>query len=84
MNVHVLFFASIREDLGCSKLLVVLQNPARISDLIRKLGREQGPNWLSVLGKESVKVAINKEIVNSDESLVDGDEIAFLPPVTGG
>ena len=84
MNVHVLFFASIREDLGCSKLLVVLQNSARISDLIKKLGREQGPNWLSVLGKESVKVAINKEIVNSDELLADGDEIAFLPPVTGG
>lgn len=33
---------------------------------------------------ENVLMAVNLEYVSADHPVVDGDEIAFFPPVTGG
>ena len=58
--------------------------PLRLSDLIEQLEEKKGKHWGKVLARESVKIAINQEIVINDELLSDGCEVAFLPPVTGG
>ena len=42
------------------------------------------PKLTSELHSPSILIAVNKIIVHWDEPLVAGDEVAFLPPVTGG
>ena len=41
------------------------------------------PKLASELHSPSLLLAVNKILVNWDEPLSDGDEVAFLPPVTG-
>ncbi|MDV2687648.1 MoaD/ThiS family protein, partial [Alkalihalophilus lindianensis] len=33
---------------------------------------------------ETIMTAINEEFVSNDEVIAEGDEIAFIPPVSGG
>ena len=82
--IKLVFFASLREALGCESLEVEFQEPLRLSEMIKQVEEKKGKHWGEVLAGESVKIAINKEIVVNDELLSDGCEVAFLPPVTGG
>jgi molybdopterin converting factor subunit 1 len=80
--LSILFFASIREQLGIDRLeLPLVRN---IETLIDVLSREHGVVWSEVLRAENVIVAVNQRIVGRGENLRDGDELAFYPPVTGG
>lgn len=76
------FFARIREQLGAGEL----QWPAAVSvnDLVADLARERGPVWAETLLAPQVIVAINQQVADRDSAVVDGDEVAFFPPVTGG
>ena len=82
--IKLIFFASLREELGCRSLEMEFSQPLRLSDLIEQLEEKKGKHWGKVLARESVKIAVNQEIVINDELLSDGCEVAFLPPVTGG
>ncbi|MBC10035.1 MAG: molybdopterin converting factor subunit 1 [Gammaproteobacteria bacterium] len=82
--IKLVFFASLREELGCGSLQVEFKEQLRLSDIIKQLEEKKGKHWGEVLGGEAVKIAINKEIALDDELLSDGCEVAFLPPVTGG
>jgi molybdopterin synthase sulfur carrier subunit len=83
--LKVLFFASVREQLGCAAL--ELQWPASgldLDGLQEQLGLERGERWREVLGQDNMVRAVNQTVVNGNHALHDGDEIAFFPPVTGG
>ncbi len=82
--IKLVFFASLREELGCESLEVEFKEPITLSEMIKQVEEKEGRRWGEVLAGESVKIAINKEIVVNDELLSDGCEVAFLPPVTGG
>ncbi|MCK5382317.1 MAG: MoaD/ThiS family protein, partial [Gammaproteobacteria bacterium] len=41
-------------------------------------------SWESALADTRLHIAVNQEIVKTDAAIVDGDEIAWFPPVTGG
>ena len=82
--IKLVFFASLREALGCESLELEIEEPLRLSEMIKQVEEKKGKHWGKVLAGESVKIAINKEIVVNDELLSDGCEVAFLPPVTGG
>lgn len=84
MNVQVLFFASLREAAGRGALNVQLAEPAGIEDLLRVLGEHLATEALTALRAENVRVARNQELARPPFELADGDEVAFLPPVTGG
>jgi molybdopterin synthase catalytic subunit/molybdopterin converting factor small subunit len=58
-----------------------LQVGGSVADLLREL-REEGSISESMLG--SVAIAINQEYASPDQTLHDGDEVAILPPVSGG
>lgn len=80
--LNVLFFASLREQLGTGRLTCsVAQN---IDALISALIVEHGALWESVLRAPNIIVAVNHEVVSLEHALRDGDEVAFFPPVTGG
>lgn len=42
------------------------------------------PELMAELLKPGVLIAVNQQFVDRDQNLVDSDQLAFLPPVTGG
>lgn len=84
MNVEVRFFASLRERVGTAQIRLDLPDPAGLDDLLGALGRRLPDADLGALTAENVRLAVNQTLVAPPLRLCDGDEIAFLPPVTGG
>ena len=83
--LDVLFFASIREQLGTSGLSLALDcEHTTITSLRKHLIDARGGSWGEVLCADNVVIAVNQEVVNDQYVLRDGDELAFFPPVTGG
>ena len=82
--IKLIFFASLREELGCESLEMEFKEPLKLSEMIKQVEEKKGRHWGKVLAGEAVNIAINKEIVVNDQLLSDGCEVAFLPPVTGG
>ena len=81
---RIVFFASIREELGIEQLDMDITDGIRLSQVIETLTQDRGGIWRSVLTAENVRFAVNQEMVNGDLQVSNGDEIAFFPPVTGG
>lgn len=81
MNVRVLYFAILRERLGLNEEGYELEEGARVSDLLALLERRHGD---VSEGVSSVRVAVNNEYVDSSRVLRDEDEVAIIPPVSGG
>ena len=85
INVKVLFFANLRELLGCSAIDIEVEANSSIYDLCEKI-KDNGKQWHSIFSdvKANVKIAVNQEITDLEHQLENGDEVAFFPPVTGG
>jgi molybdopterin synthase sulfur carrier subunit len=81
MHVRVRFFASLRERLGRSDLLCELPGGTTVADLWQSLCTKY--DGLTVMSA-SVSFAVNQAYVASDHRLSDGDEVACIPPVSGG
>lgn len=81
---ELVFFASIREALGCDRLSIDIKDGMLLSELIAVLAVDKGENWREALVAENVRVAVNQELVKGNPRVNAGDEIAFFPPVTGG
>ncbi len=85
MKVKVLFFASLREQLGTGA--VELEVPPAVATVAALRGhlRGLGSAYEVALGeKKALRMAVNQEMVQASAALKPGDEIAFFPPVTGG
>jgi molybdopterin synthase catalytic subunit len=76
VDVTVRLFAGLRELSGTASRQLALPTTARVSDVWPALG----------LGAEPAGVlyAVNKEYAERDRELADGDEVALIPPVSGG
>jgi molybdopterin converting factor subunit 1 len=81
MTIRTLFFAAYRDLVGCEEIDVVLPHPARVRDLLDAL-RARGGGW-SRLPPEPA-VAVNMEYATAERDLREGDEVALIPPVSGG
>lgn len=81
--IRVVFFAQLREQLGSAKLDVPAGQIHTLSDLKKHL-LSQHSSWESALTNTKLLTAVNHAYVKGDHALVDGDEVAFFPPVTGG
>jgi molybdopterin converting factor subunit 1 len=79
ISVRVRLFASYREAAGTARLEAPLAPGARVSDLVDALvARVPGLRTAPGL------IAVNHTYVAPDFELHDGDEAAFIPPVSGG
>jgi molybdopterin synthase sulfur carrier subunit len=77
--VTVRYFASLRERAGISS--ETLSTSARSAhDLYQELSRRYG----FALDQKHLKLAINRSYRAFESMIEDGDEIAFIPPVSGG
>ncbi len=85
MKLQLRYFASIRETLGLDQEAIELPMDIRTIDDLRAHLRLRGGIWSEVLGEGKVlRCALNHQMVNASTELVDGAEVAFFPPVTGG
>ena len=81
MRVHILVFGVLKDLIPESSASLELPDGARVRDLLdhqRKSFAERDTLW------RSLAVAVNREYVSVDHALRDGDEVALLPPVSGG
>jgi molybdopterin converting factor subunit 1 len=80
MRIRTLFFATYRDMAGIEDLELRLPPGSTAADLVRSLRTRPG---LERLPAEPA-LAVNQEYARLDTPLVDGDEVALLPPVAGG
>lgn len=78
MRVQVLLFALFREQAGQARLQLELPEGSTVADA-KALLEAQYPLQLT-----GGLAAINERLAQSSDPLKDGDELAFLPPVSGG
>jgi molybdopterin converting factor subunit 1 len=81
MVVKVLFFAALYERVGMRQVTMELPEGSTVAELQRTLA-ERFPQ-LATYGS-SLLFAVNAAYVPSNEPLRDGDEVALIPPVSGG
>ena len=80
MQIRARFFASYREAVGQRKLELEVARGTTVADLWQRLGQEF-PRLSAI---SPAAAAVNMEYVPFEAELRDGDEVAFLPPVSGG
>ena len=81
MQVRVKLFGAIRESVGEKEIAVDLPDGSSAAEL-RRLLASQHPVFEEF--GEKLAVSVNFEVAGADATLSDGDEVAFLPPVSGG
>ncbi|MDX1696352.1 MAG: molybdopterin converting factor subunit 1 [Ketobacteraceae bacterium] len=81
--IRVQFFASIRESIGTAGTSVEGEGIVSVADLVDHLCTVH-PHWEEALKTDKVLVALNQEMTTMSARVIDGDEVALFPPVTGG
>ena len=76
MVVNVLYFATLREQSGCSERLIHLPEGATVLDAVESSGFKDAAS--------SIMVAVNEAYVGLTQTLKDGDTVALIPPLGGG
>jgi molybdopterin synthase sulfur carrier subunit len=79
--VTVKFFAQLREIVGVESVQASAND---LAQLFVVLEQTLDSEVCAQLRANNVRVAVNQDIVSANTPLNDGDEVAFLPPVTGG
>ncbi len=82
-TVCIRFFASLREAVGREAVELALDEPS-IVGVRAKLAELLTNAQFEAIDVRGVQVCVNQTIVRGDTRLETGDEVAFLPPVTGG
>jgi molybdopterin synthase sulfur carrier subunit len=77
---RLLFFGRLREAIGTGALTEALPDHVRDTGTLRAW---LGADYPALLDS-SVRIAVNAELGPGDRAVADGDEIAFLPPMSGG
>ena len=76
MRVRVALFAGLRERAGCTELTLELPDGASVGDALARLSE--------LTEGVPVVLAVNREYAHDGDILQAGDEVALIPPVSGG
>jgi len=79
--VRVRFFARLREQSGTETEALQVQPGATLEDVYDVLRRKHPALETD---RKAVRGAINQELSDWSAVVADGDEVAFIPPVSGG
>jgi molybdopterin synthase catalytic subunit len=81
MKIELLFFAAARDLSGVTQATIELPDDADVAALVRQVVGEF--TTLAPVAA-SARFARNEEFVSRHTPLRDGDEVAWLPPMSGG
>jgi MoaD family protein len=81
-RVRVRLFASLRELAGTSYVEVDAADATDVAAVLVALSRRLGPRFDAIMASGSV--VVNEEPAGPERTLSPGDEVALLPPVSGG
>jgi len=79
ITVKVRCFSIVRQALGKSSFELQLAVPATTATLLEQI-HQMEPS----LKEYPIRMAVNREYVTDDRLLTEGDEVALIPPVSGG
>ena len=80
-KVKVLFYATLRDEMGARSLELELDDGATVRTLKDKLSQDRPGTKASI---ERALVAVNREYAPDDKALPESAEVALFPPVSGG
>lgn len=78
--ISILLFGITRDLTGQSAVTIAIDEGDRVSDLLHQL-HQQYPKLADV---RSLLIAVNGEYAEADQLISSKDEIALIPPVSGG
>ena len=81
--ITIKYFASLRDIAEKEEDSLDIENPITIdqlSDIISKTAPKMG----EIIREKKVMISVNQEMASADTIIHDGDEVAFLPPFSGG
>jgi molybdopterin converting factor subunit 1 len=81
VDLTIKLFGAVRERVGAKTLSMTLPERSTVAELRARLAAEHAV--FDEFG-DRLAVSVNFEIASGDAPLADGDEVAFLPPVSGG
>ena len=81
VKIRIKFFAKIKEDIGHSKITLCLETPEKVENIIKIISKDFG---IEILGRKNYMYAKNLEYCSMQTVLEDNDELAIIPPVSGG
>jgi len=76
MEIRIRLFAGLRERAGAPEVALELPDGALVSDALTEM--------YELIGDVPVVMAVNRDYADRDEPLRAGDELALIPPVSGG
>jgi molybdopterin synthase catalytic subunit len=82
MTVVVRLFAILRERAGRDSVDLELPEGATVADALAALAL--GPPLAETLARLPVRMAVNHEYASLDDPIAAGDELALIPPISGG
>jgi MoaE-MoaD fusion protein len=82
MTVTVRLFAILRERAGRDSIEMELDEGATVAEALDRLSER--PELGDLLERMPVRMAVNRDYADPDTSLAPGDELALVPPVSGG
>lgn len=85
MKITLRFFASVREQSGCSEEVVTLPPEVKTVGQVREWLVARGGVWAETFaGNSHLQMAYQHEMCEPSTKITEGSEVAFFPPVTGG
>ena len=81
--INVLYFASIKEKLGLESEAFPYRPGMTLGDLLADVA-EKHPAMKALTASKKFLYAVNQEVSATLSPLADGDEVAILPPLSGG
>jgi molybdopterin synthase sulfur carrier subunit len=81
-TLYIRYFAQLAEALGCREECLD-SDAATTGELLDEL-RARGTPWSSELARQPLLIAVNQVMAHADTPLQADDEVAFMPPVSGG
>lgn len=86
MKAKLVFLGRLEELAGDGGADLAFDAPLGWAALVERLREDHAPALADLVESDRVKVALNGALMGAKQGLIlsDGDEIAFLPPVSGG
>ena len=81
IKIKIKFFAKLKEDIGHKSFILSLEKPQRVIDILNIISKDFD---IDILSRNNYLYAKNLEYCSLETILEEDDELAIIPPVSGG